>query len=311
LAIDTLVSVVIPTYNRAEFIERALCSVLSQSYSDLEVIVVDDASTDDTQKKVRALQQTDHRIHYFAHDINRGAQAARNTGIQEAQGKYIAFLDSDNEWLPQKLNLQMALFSQRDQSFGAIYCGFQKVSQNGEMLREYTPRLRGVIYQQALGEWVADTSTLVVRKDILDKIHGFNVDIRAYQEWDLCIRLAGECKFDFIPECLVLYHEDTSFSISKNFLGCAYAFLNLIEAYHNEIIHECGERTMSKHYLQAGRLFIFADRFDIARSYFLKSIQFFPFNTKAMLLYGASLLGKSCFRFLKSLRQNRFTFQKD
>src|SRR5512139_1572721 len=108
---NPLVSVVIPTYNCGGLVERAVHSVLSQTYSDLEVIIVDDASTDDTGDRLKALQQVDHRVRYFRYDSNRGSQAARNTGIRLSKGKFLAFLDSDNEWLPGKLQRQITLFS--------------------------------------------------------------------------------------------------------------------------------------------------------------------------------------------------------
>jgi glycosyltransferase involved in cell wall biosynthesis len=294
---------VIPTYNRAELVERAVHSVLSQTYSDLEVIVVDDASTDDTRDEIKALQDIDHRVRYFRHDRNRGAQTARNTGIQAAKGEYVAFLDSDNEWLNEKLQRQAALFSNKADSPGAVYCGFWRVSANGSILAEYIPRYRGLVYKQALGEWLTDTSTLVVRKDILEKIHGFDENVRAYQEWDLCIRLARECKFDFVPECLTLYHEHTSPSISKDILKDANCYLGVVETYREEILRECGRRTLGEHYLKTGRLFVRADQFELSRAYFLKSIQYDPLNIKAMIHFGASLLGKDIYKLLRSYRQ--------
>ncbi|MDP3013426.1 MAG: glycosyltransferase family 2 protein, partial [Candidatus Subteraquimicrobiales bacterium] len=91
-----LVSVIIPSYNRAQFIERALNSVRAQTYDNLEMIVVDDASSDDTEERVAAMVLMDNRISYVRHLVNRGAQAARNTGVHKAKGDYIALLDSDN-----------------------------------------------------------------------------------------------------------------------------------------------------------------------------------------------------------------------
>jgi len=266
---NMLVSVVIPTYNRAELVVRAVQSVLLQTYPDLEVIVVDDASTDDTQERIKILQQVDHRIRHFRHDSNRGAQAARNTGIEASMGEYMAFLDSDNEWCPRKLERQMALFSQKADSLGVVYCGYWKVSDDGDVLDEYVPRYRGLVYKQTLADWITDTSALVVRKDILEKIHGFDENIRAYQEWDLCIRLARECQFDFVPECLALYHQHALPSISKDHLSDAYGYLGVVDTYREEILCECGRRTLSEHYLRIGRLFILAHRFDLARAYFL------------------------------------------
>jgi hypothetical protein len=147
-----------------------------------------------------------------------------------------------------------------------------------------------------------------VRKDILEKIHGFDENIRAYQEWDLCIRLARECEFDFVPECLTLYYEHTSPSISKDFLRDANGYLGVVETYREEILHECDRRTLSEHYLKIGRLFILADRFDLARAYLLKSIRYHPRKIKAMIHFGVSLL-KDVYRFLRSGRQN-FTSRK-
>jgi glycosyltransferase involved in cell wall biosynthesis len=299
---NMLVSVVIPTYNRAELVERAVNSVLSQTYPDLEVIIVDDASTDDTRDRIKIIQQFDRRIQYFRHDNNRGAQAARNTGIQAAKGGYMAFLDSDNEWLPRKLERQMALFYRKADLLGVVYCSYWKVSADGEMLNEYVPRYRGSVYKQTLSEWLTDTSTIVVRKDILEKIHGFDENIHAFQEWDLCIRLARECEFDFVPECLTLYHQHALPSISEDHLRDAYGYLGIVDKYRPEILHEWGRKTLSEHYLRIGQLFILADRFDLARAYFLKSIRYDPLKIKAMMHFGASIFGKDVYSFLRSLR---------
>jgi len=302
--------VVIPTYNRAELVERAIRSVLSQTYPDVEVIVVDDASTDDTRDRIKTLQNIDHRVRYFRQDCNRGAQAARNTGMRSAKGKYIAFLDSDDEWLPQKLYLQMELFSQGDGSLGVVYCGLQEVSIDGKMGTQFLPKFRGYIYPHALSDWVAGTDTLIVRREILEKIHGLHEDIRAYHEWDLCIRLARECEFDFVPECLTLYHQHTLPTISKDLLRDANGYLGVVEAYREEILQECGRRTLSKHYLKTGRLFVLADQLDLARVFFLKSIRYNPLNIKAILHFGISLLGKNIYQFLRSNRQENFPSQK-
>lgn len=303
---DPLVSVVIPTYNRAWLLERAVHSVLSQTFADLEAIVVDDASSDNTQDRIESLQQTDHRIRYIRHEGNQGAQAARNTGIRSAKGQYIAFLDSDNEWLHEKLQKQLALFLHESDSLGAVYCSYCKVSATGNILAAYKPRYRGFVYKQALSEWLTDTSTLVVRREILEKIHGLDENVRAYQEWDLCIRLARECEFDFVPECLALYHQHNLPTISKDLLRDAKGYLSLVETYRGEILRECGGRALSEHYLNAGRLFVRANRFDLARAYFLRSIRYHALSFKAIIHFGASLGGKDVYQFLRSYRQAKF-----
>jgi len=124
------VSVIISTYNRAHLIGRAIQSVLNQTYQDFEVIVVDDGSTDNTEEIVKSFN--DPRIRYIRHEKNKGAAAARNTGIKAARGKYIAFQDSDDEWLPEKLEKQMKVFENAPPEAGVVYTDMQRINEDGE-----------------------------------------------------------------------------------------------------------------------------------------------------------------------------------
>ena len=114
-------SVIIPTYNRAHLVGRAIQSVIDQTFIGWELLLIDDGSTDDTEKVVKRF--CDHRIRYLRHEVNKGAGAARNTGIRESSGEYIALLDSDDEWLPEKLDKQLNVF-RRDKSgrLGVVVC---------------------------------------------------------------------------------------------------------------------------------------------------------------------------------------------
>ncbi len=302
-----LVSVIIPTYNRAELLERAVRSVLAQTYPDFEVIIVDDASVDDTRCRMDALQLTSPQVRLIRHDANRGAQVARNSGIREATGEYIAFLDSDNEWLPRKLERQMSQFSHRPESLGAVYCGYWEVSASGDLLNEYQPRHRGLVYRDALRNWLTDTSTLVVRRDILERIHGLDENVRAYQEWDLCIRLARECEFDFVTESLVIYHRHALPSISKDRLRDACGYLGVVDTYREDIMRQCGSRALSEHYLRAGRLFVLADRFELARTCFSAAVRCYPLEFKSLMHFGASLLGQHAYNAFRALNRATFT----
>jgi len=300
-----LVSIVIPTYNRGSFIERAVYSALTQTYPDLEVIVVDDDSTDDTPERIAALQRVDHRVRYLRHETNRGAQAARNSGIQAAQGSYIAFLDSDNEWLPTKLERQMEVFTHAGEEIGAVYCGFRRVSETDGFVADLRPRHRGHIYQVALTEWIADTSTLVVRREELERAGPFRELIRSNQEWDLCIRLAQHCAFDFVPERLVLYHLHSLPTISKDLLRDAYGYLDVVNAHRTEIVQECGRGALGKHYFMAGQRFMIVGRLDLARQSFLQSLRLAPFSSIALLYLGATFLGNRGYSFLRAIRHRR------
>jgi len=105
------VSVIIPTYNRAHLVGRSIQSVINQTYQDFEIIVVDDGSTDNTEDIIKEFQKKDKRIKHIKHNKNKGGSAARNTGIRAARGEYIAFLDSDDEWMPTKLEKQTSYFN--------------------------------------------------------------------------------------------------------------------------------------------------------------------------------------------------------
>ena len=115
---ETMVSIIIPTYNRANVIKRAIDSVLRQTYDSYEVVVVDDGSTDETESVIAGIQ--DARIRYIALKENQGVAHARNIGIREARYDYIAFLDSDDEWLLDKLELQMRLFQNSTEDIGMV-----------------------------------------------------------------------------------------------------------------------------------------------------------------------------------------------
>src|SRR6056297_1399486 len=119
------VSVIVPTYNRADSLPRTIDSVLAQTHDDLELVVVDDASTDDTETVVERYE--DDRVTYLEHATNRGGSAARNTGIRASDGDYVAFLDSDDEWHPEKLERQVRELESRSEEWVAAYCGVEMV----------------------------------------------------------------------------------------------------------------------------------------------------------------------------------------
>lgn len=218
------VSVVIPTYNRVHCLPRSLESVLRQTFDDIEVIVVDDCSTDGTQAYLEAIP--DPRLRVLRHETNKGGSAARNTGIAAARGELIAFQDSDDEWLISKLDRQMDEYRRVDSpEYGAVYCG--KVTYGEAGARRYGPRMayyspapprkaHGDILQSSLRQSMVSTQTLLVRKDLLDQIGGFDETLKLGQDWDLVTRLARVTKFIFIEEPLgMCFIEPDSISKAK------------------------------------------------------------------------------------------------
>jgi len=201
------VSVIIPTYNRAHLVGRAIRSVLNQTYQDFEIIVVDDGSTDNTEEVVKGFN--DGRIRYIRHDKNKGGAAARNTGIKVARGEYIAFLDSDDEWLARKLEKQMALFETSDSRVGVIYCRWYVVDDDAGFVKQDKDQAlcRGHIWHTLLeGSCAIFTPLAIVRRECFENCGGFDESLPSYQDLDLWLRIAQYYHFDFVNEPLVVMH---------------------------------------------------------------------------------------------------------
>jgi len=198
-----LISVVIPNYNYGRYLPQAIDSALAQSYPHLEVIVVDDGSTDDSAavqrqygERVRWLQQR-----------HQGVSAARNWGIQESRGEVVAFLDADDIWHPAKLERQAALL--RNPAVGLVYCGVQYITAAGQPLATNVAGQRGRVLQElallrAPGVPV-NGSTLLVRQACLQRTGGFDVALSTSADWDLCRRIACHYEIELVREPLVLY----------------------------------------------------------------------------------------------------------
>jgi glycosyltransferase involved in cell wall biosynthesis len=202
-----LVSVVIPTCNRSGLLQRAIASVLQQTYQHLEVIVVDDASTDDTRKVVESFN--DRRIRYVHHATNRGGAATRNTGIKAATGKYIAFLDDDDEWERNKTELQLAALEKYD----AVLC---MSTIGGERNIERLAARRTCDVQE-LREWmppVGGTSALMARAELVKAVL-FDESLPRCQDWDILIRLAQCRTIGYLPKRLVKYNEGNHLRITN------------------------------------------------------------------------------------------------
>jgi hypothetical protein len=205
-----VVSVIIPTHNMAGFVCQAIDSVLRQTYQQLEIIVVDDASEDATISVVASIQ--DPRLRLVRHREQRGPSAARNSGIQAAAGDLIAFLDADDLWLPAKLARQLEVFAQ-DPEAGLVYCGVYEVDSDLRFLRVPPPGDRWPSAGDAAFERVArrkpfilaPLSSMVVRRSCFDEVGLFDEAIVQAEEWDLVLRLSLKWNLHCVPEPLVLY----------------------------------------------------------------------------------------------------------
>ncbi len=204
-----MVSAIITTRNRKKMLRMALESVLSQTYDNIECIVVDDAGTDSTQEYIQDLIDKDKvQYIYITPEESRGGNHARNVGILASRGEYIAFLDDDDEWLPTKIEKQVE--AMRDQSVGFVYCGIIREKNFDPTTRTVVPLVEskfkdGDISKDVLVRIIATTSTIMIRKSILDKVGLFDEELKFWQEYELSIRVLQKTKAKCIRDNLILY----------------------------------------------------------------------------------------------------------
>ena len=198
------VSVVIPAYNHAAFLAGALRSVLEQRLRALEVVVVDDGSTDGTVEVLRAYEN---QIRVLRQP-NRGVAAARNAGAAVASGTLLAFLDADDVWLPTKLERQAARIA-LDRELGLVHCGVQEIDGEGRLLRLRLDGMEGWISREMLlfrrGVILGGGSGAMVPRAVFECVGGFDEGLSTSADWDLYYRIAYRYRVGFVPEALVRY----------------------------------------------------------------------------------------------------------
>lgn len=242
-----LVSVIIPAYNRASSIERAIFSVLVQTVDDLEVVVVDDGSNDTTAQVVEETVKRDSRVRLVTHKFNQGAQAARNTGMRAARGQWVGFLDSDDTWMPNSLELRLA--AARSRNVEVVHSpGFVLRFGGGERDKFEVAPLSGNVYRELLRAPSPLFPALLVSTRALRAIGGLDEAIVAYQEWETAIRLAKRFEFGFVPEPTFVYDCRGSDTISKNLHRGAKGYEQILKKHLRHIALLTGPHSVAKHY---------------------------------------------------------------
>ncbi len=285
--ISPLVSVVLPTYNCAEFLPDSIGSVLSQTYRTYEVIVVDDGSTDVTKEALRPFLD---KIRYVDLGQNKGLPAARNTGIQLSRGEYIAFLDADDHWLPEKLKKNVECF-QAHPEVGMVYSRHINVDESGRPLGESAKRRlhSGNVFTRLFSDQnFILTSSVMVRKNVFETAGLFDERLVNCQDWDMFLRIAFSYKVAGIYEPLVQYrHNSRSLSKNRNNV-LKYQKMVIDKIYtefrnrENGICEKFYKKRLASHYEKTGRYYLrMGDRLR-ARESFWQALKNNPFRLRAI-----------------------------
>ncbi len=293
------VSVIIISYNRAQLLKVAMQTVFDQTFEDFELLIIDDGSPDDTENTVKAFH--DPRLRYIKHAQNQGEGAARNSGVQHAEGEYIAFLDDDDEWLPNKLQLQVELLDAQPKHVGFVHSALINFyADTGEEVEKKRPveTVSGKVFDRLLQDNFVILSTVMARKECFDAAGPFDLSIPAGLDYDMWVRISQNYEFAYIDTPLIKYR------IHRNNLGSNFglqirgqeAFFNKYHAY----ISTPGKPN-SIRYFKLGLLYCFTNDFKTARRIYLKSIRLYPLNPKPYAGFLMTFLGPWAYRKLLAL----------
>ena len=205
-----LVSVITITRNRGNLIGRCIQSVLSQTYTNIEYIIVDGASEDNTDEVIASFK--DDRLHYVKLETNWPIKETLDHGISLCKGKFITFLDSDDEYLPEKIEKQVRKIESLPDDYGLVYCWMTFYdNQSKKVLKIHKPELRGDVKDEVIGGPIlSGTPTLMFREELLRKLDGWKSmeEIGIVSDWELCVRACQITKVDFVAESLVNVYEN-------------------------------------------------------------------------------------------------------
>jgi len=302
-----LVSIVIPAFNNAEYIEQTVQSALDQTYLNIEVIVVDDGSTDNTLEILKVFED---KIRIIAQD-NGGPASARNAGIKESRGEYIAFLDGDDLFFDNKIEIQMNIFESYGQ-IALIYSNIQKIDEEDVPLKTEYKRRRptGDIFKRLFRKNRIPLSTVIVKKSALDEVGLFDEDpeLISVEDYDLWLRFAARFPAYYTSRTLVKYRihsQGISRNINRSFLGEQKVILNNWDAYKSQYPYDAGllNERLARLYFEFGFEHFYVENYIEARARFLDSLCFKKYQPKCCLYLLLTYFNGAQIKVLKGLKR--------
>lgn len=290
---EPLVTVVIPTHNRARLLRRAIISVLAQSHSNLELIVVDDASTDDTAATVRSI--ADPRLRYIRLEQNRRAAAARNIGILEAKGELVAFQDDDDIWLPQKLEIQVAALASAPSNVGLNLCSHIQLTRTDTVYVGGQRRFECIDFSRGMN-WrfgMIATPAWLVRREVFSRAGNFDESMKAWDDWELALRLRDVCEFNYVDDPLFIQDQRRSPGTGMWDNQKLHANDMSVIMRKHEDRWKSQPEVLANHYLILGLSELMFHSKTAARRAFLRSFSVKPRQLKAPAYWLLSFFGRN------------------
>lgn len=273
---EPLISVVIPTFNHEEYIEEAIQSVLEQTYKNYEIIVVDDGSKDNTRNIIRKFENN---IKYI-HQKNQGPSFARNRGLKKASGGLIAFLDADDVWMKEKLDLQYDMI-QQDMSIGIVGCSAYDIDKNGNIIDQWSSKdfQSHIDFLEELSirnEFYGGTSGALIKKECFEKVGLFNEYLHFGEDWDMWLRITKIYNVRFAKEFLVKIRKHDS---PKGYKNIELVKNNIFYIIENNIHKDCKKtknKAFSVYYSNIANFYLQEKKALKSLYYSFKAILFFP-----------------------------------
>jgi glycosyltransferase involved in cell wall biosynthesis len=257
------IDVIIPTYNSSKYLSGAIKSALNQRNVELQVLIIDDGSTDNTRQLVKSLSSKNAVIKYF-YQPNRGLSSARNLGIKVSEAPYIAFLDADDIWLPEKIAKQLAIFTKsKNDSLGLVYCDYFDIDVNGQKIpypsMRLDPSVKGKVYSRLLaGNLIAGSgSGVLVKRECFDKLGGFDENLPTCEDWDMWLRISKQYQVDYTIEKLVGIRRSSNTMSSNNagmLLGMALLYDKNVDFTNSSQAKEYFYTILMKTFFQKSKL---------------------------------------------------------
>lgn len=267
-----MISVILPTYNRAHLLRRSIPSVLSQTHEDLELIVVDDGSSDSTRKVVDEFIKEDNRVRYIRHQSNKNLPSTRNTGIRAAKGKLIAFLDDDDEWLRNKLTLQKEALQGLSKKWGGVCCRYKVINNNKSIIPKNSG-LSGdltlpILTQKAR---ISFGSTALIRRKVFNTVGYFDERFMYHEDLDFLLRFFQRYKLAALDKASTLKHGYNSTS-AENLAVMKKLLLDKHEDLISSLGREAASTIYAAHWSEVSKLYALQGKVNDSVKYLKKSI---------------------------------------